>query len=98
MLAVDRMIGRRGKAPLDAAKAPFIRDCEAAVVEQDVVVRAQTQDVVQRIRPMMGRSQRTDVGGLCIPPALALQACPANLTSKLMEVLYMPAQGGVAHD
>src|SRR4028119_2193646 len=47
-------------------------DPHAAVIEEHVVVGAQAQDVVRRVRPMVRRPQRPDVGGLRVGPGEAL--------------------------
>ena len=45
---------------------------ETTLVESRMMVRAETEDIVKRVWPIVRRTQWADVGGFCIPPAFAV--------------------------
>jgi hypothetical protein len=54
---------------VDPDECMIVLDSKTPEIKQDVVVRAQAQDVVRCVRPIVGRTQRADVGGLSVRSA-----------------------------
>jgi hypothetical protein len=71
----------------------ILHDSYAAVVEEDVVVWAQAQDVVGRVRSAMRCSEWPDVGGLRIGSGESLEA----LRGKLILLELLQQYRDVAH-
>ena len=56
VLPADRMLRLDHELPVNAQQRQIIRNGKAAVIEQDMVIGTQTQQIVQRIRAVVGRS------------------------------------------
>jgi hypothetical protein len=64
VLIANAVSRTNSESPLCADKRQVFPDPYSAVVEEDMVVRAQAEDVVGRVRPAMRRPERPDVCGL----------------------------------
>ena len=63
-----------------------------------MVIGAETQDVALYVRPVMGRSQRSDMGPLDVRPGRRLDELTADLTPVLVPSLDLPHDPCHAHD
>ena len=82
--AVEGVFARDPKTPRQADQRQVVRDTKDAIVEEDVVVWAQTQYIARNIRPIVRSTQRPDMRRLCIGTSSRLQADTANLARIIM--------------
>jgi hypothetical protein len=95
--AVKGVFARDPKTPRQADQRQIVRDTKAAVVEEDVVIWAQTQHIAYNIGPIVRSAQRPDVRRLCIGTSSRLQADTANLARIIMESFGSLTNRGVPH-
>jgi hypothetical protein len=86
------------QAPRQPDERPIVRDRERAEIEENVVVRAQAQDVVGGVGTVMWPAQRPDVRRLGVRARRRLETIAAHLTAVVVEVLDPRADGAVPHD
>jgi hypothetical protein len=71
---------------------------KGAIVEENMVVGAKTKQVSEVIGSIMGPSQRTNVCGLGVWTAGAIQSNPAHLTVVVVQAFHFAAQCSVTND
>jgi len=84
MAAVEGMFARDQKTPRQTDQRQVVCNTKDAIVEEDVVVWAQTKHIARNIRPIVRSTQRTDMRRLCIGTSCRLQADTANLALIIM--------------
>ena len=82
--AVEGMFARDPRTPRQADQRQVVRNGKDTVVEEDVVIWAQTQHIACNIGPIVRSAQRPDMRRLCIETSFRLQADTANLTRVIM--------------
>ena len=98
MIIVDAVARMNCEPALDADERWIFVDRDAAVVEEDVVVGAQAESVVQCIGSVMGCSERPYVGGLRVRTGEAFQPYPAYLASIVVQFLNSSCLFRISHN
>lgn len=91
----DRQISEGFPQFQDGAIGP---DGQRVAVQEDVAVRAQAQDVPQRVRAVVRNAQGTDVGTLRIPPRRRDKPRGTDLPRVVIEPLDPGRHLVVSHD
>jgi hypothetical protein len=84
--------------PRNAQHPKLVRYRNSSVIEQHMVIWTKAQEVGFAIRPIMGRSQRLDVGSLGIWSGWRYQSKAAYLACVIILFLHGAAFGGVANN
>ncbi len=66
VLNADRVLRLDVQPPINSQQAEIIRYCEAAVIEQHVMIGAEAQQVIQHIWAVMWCPKRSDMRGFCV--------------------------------
>jgi hypothetical protein len=65
-----------------------------AQLEENVVVGTEAQQILRRIRTVMRRGQRANVGGFSVRPNWRAKAGPTDLTTIMIQFLELPPSLG----
>ncbi len=83
----DRVVICRSQPTLKAPERQVVLNRDRPEVEEDMVVRAEAQDVVRRIQAVVRGAERLDVGGLRIRPDRGEEALAADLAAEVVVLL-----------
>jgi hypothetical protein len=85
--ARDRVIVMTPKTSKAAGYCELVVNHERTTVEQDVMIRAKAEDVVDRVGPVVRSTERTNVCCLCVGTAGCHKSKAADLAMVTVELL-----------
>ncbi len=98
MLWVQPVSGMDLEPSLFAFERQIFSYYQPAVVEENVMVRAQAEDVVRGARTVVRRAERPDMGSLSVRTRGRLQPDAAGLAAVIVERFYAPRRRRLPHD